>query len=67
MSALLCLTGTAVAQQAPNAGSILRQLEPDTPDLPAPKADTLAGQAPKRRRPRGRPSMSARFASKATS
>src|ERR1700691_3493160 len=40
MSALLCLTGTAVAQQAPNAGSILRQLEPETPNLPAPKADT---------------------------
>jgi hemolysin activation/secretion protein len=40
MSALLCLTGTAVAQQAPNAGSILRQLEPETPSLPAPKADT---------------------------
>ncbi len=40
MSALLCLTATAVAQQAPNAGSILRQLEPDTPSLPTPKADT---------------------------
>src|SRR5580704_17082202 len=37
--ALLCLTATAVAQQAPNAGSILRQLEPDTPSLPAPNAD----------------------------
>ena len=40
LSALLCLTRIAVAQQAPNAGSILRQLEPDTPSLPAPKADT---------------------------
>jgi hemolysin activation/secretion protein len=40
LSALLCLTRFAVAQQAPNAGSILRQLEPDTPSLPTPKADT---------------------------
>jgi hemolysin activation/secretion protein len=40
LSALLCLTRIAVAQQAPNAGSILRQLEPDTPSLPAPKAAT---------------------------
>jgi hemolysin activation/secretion protein len=40
MSALLCLTGTAVAQQPPNAGSILRQLEPATPSLPAPRAET---------------------------
>jgi len=36
---LFCLVGAAVAQQVPNAGSILRQLEPDTPNLPVPKAD----------------------------
>jgi hemolysin activation/secretion protein len=40
LSALPWLIATAVAQQAPNAGSILRQLEPATPTLPAPKADT---------------------------
>jgi hemolysin activation/secretion protein len=31
----LCLGALAMAQQAPNAGSILRQLEPETPSLPA--------------------------------
>ena len=45
--ALLSPGVPAVAQQAPNAGSILRQLEPAPPTLPAPQADT----APKRERP----------------
>lgn len=36
-ASLLCLS-RAVAQQVPNAGSILRQLEPEVPALPAPKA-----------------------------
>jgi hemolysin activation/secretion protein len=40
MGALVAFAGAAIAQQAPSAGSILRQLEPDTPSLPAPKADT---------------------------
>lgn len=31
----LCLGDMAMAQQVPNAGSILRQLEPETPSLPA--------------------------------
>src|ERR1700753_3495159 len=35
----LCLAGAATAQQVPNAGAILRQLEPDVPPPPAPKAD----------------------------
>ncbi len=37
---LTCLTGSVVAQQVPNAGTILRQLEPAAPVLPVPKADT---------------------------
>ena len=45
-ASLLCLLGGAVAQQAPNAGSILRQLEPETPQLPVPKADTSQNNAP---------------------
>jgi hemolysin activation/secretion protein len=43
---LPCLVGSALAQQVPNAGSILRQLEPATPDLPVPKADTSRKSAP---------------------
>jgi hemolysin activation/secretion protein len=43
---LPCLVGSAMAQQVPNAGSILRQLEPATPDLPVPKADTSHKSAP---------------------
>ncbi|MEJ0006470.1 MAG: ShlB/FhaC/HecB family hemolysin secretion/activation protein [Steroidobacteraceae bacterium] len=43
---LLCLLGSAWAQQVPNAGSILRQLEPQTPELPAPKADSSRKSAP---------------------
>jgi hemolysin activation/secretion protein len=39
-ASLLCLLGSAMAQQTPNAGSILRQLEPETPQLPVPKADS---------------------------
>jgi hemolysin activation/secretion protein len=35
----LCLIAGAVAQQVPNAGSILRQLEPETPTAPVPKAE----------------------------
>ncbi len=35
-----------MAQQAPNAGSILRQLEPATPELPVPKADNSHKNAP---------------------
>ena len=45
-ASLLCLLGAAVAQQAPNAGSILRQLEPETPQLPVPKADSTQKNAP---------------------
>jgi hemolysin activation/secretion protein len=45
VASLFCLIGTAVAQQAPNAGSILRQLEPDTPSLPAPKVDSSQQKA----------------------
>jgi hemolysin activation/secretion protein len=41
-----CLVGTAVAQQVPNAGSILRQLEPDTPTAPLPKAGPAQQQTP---------------------
>ena len=43
---LTCLAGAAPAQQVPNAGSILRQLEPSTPELPLPKADTSRKTAP---------------------
>jgi len=43
---LPCLLGSAWAQQAPNAGSILRQLEPQTPELPVPKADSERKSAP---------------------
>jgi hemolysin activation/secretion protein len=35
-----------MAQQVPNAGSILRQLEPETPNLPAPKAQPAPKPAP---------------------
>ena len=45
-ASILCLAGTAVAQQVPNAGSILRQLQPQTPDLPVPKADSSHKSAP---------------------
>jgi hemolysin activation/secretion protein len=41
----LCLGNVAVAQQVPNAGSILRQLEPETPSLPALKAQPAAKPA----------------------
>jgi hemolysin activation/secretion protein len=43
---ILCLVGPAVAQQVPNAGSILRQLEPEQPNLPLPKADSSRSSAP---------------------
>jgi hemolysin activation/secretion protein len=43
---LLSLDGAAVAQQVPNAGSILRQLEPDAPTLPVPKADESRKNSP---------------------
>jgi hemolysin activation/secretion protein len=43
---LLSLDGPALAQQVPNAGSILRQLEPDAPTLPVPKADESRKNAP---------------------
>src|SRR5665213_2192887 len=42
----LCLGDVAVAQQVPNAGSILRQLEPETPSLPALKAQSAPQPAP---------------------
>jgi hemolysin activation/secretion protein len=45
-ASLSCLIGTAVAQQVPNAGSILRQLEPDTPTAPLPKAQPSQQEAP---------------------
>ncbi len=45
-ASLLCLIGTGVAQQVPNAGSILRQLEPETPTAPLPKAEPAPKQAP---------------------
>jgi hypothetical protein len=45
-ASMSCLIGTAVAQQAPNAGSILRQLEPDTPTAPLPKAEPSQREAP---------------------
>jgi hemolysin activation/secretion protein len=45
-ASILCLVGAAVAQQVPNAGSILRQLEPATPSLPVPKADSSRKTAP---------------------
>ncbi len=45
-ASILCLAGAAVAQQVPNAGSILRQLEPATPGLPLPKADSAQKTAP---------------------
>jgi len=38
MAGMLCLAGAAVAQQVPNAGAILRQLTPQEPALPVPKA-----------------------------
>ena len=44
---LVCLAGRAGAQQVPNAGSILRQLEPQTPAAPLPKAQA----APQTARP----------------
>ena len=43
---LSCLVGSAMAQQAPNPGSVLRQLEPATPNLPAPKEDATRKSAP---------------------
>ena len=43
---IVCLVGAAVAQQVPNAGSILRQLEPEQPNLPLPKADSSRSSAP---------------------
>jgi hemolysin activation/secretion protein len=46
ISSLFWLIGIAVAQQAPNAGSILRQLEPDTPSLPTPKVDSSQKKPP---------------------
>jgi hemolysin activation/secretion protein len=42
---MVCLIGSAVAQQVPNAGSILRQLEPQTPTAPLPKAEAAPQQA----------------------
>jgi hemolysin activation/secretion protein len=45
-ASMSCLIGTAVAQQVPNAGTILRQLEPETATAPLPKAGPAAKQAP---------------------
>ena len=45
-ASMVCLMGSAVAQQAPNAGSILRQLEPETPTAPLPKAEPEQKKAP---------------------
>ena len=45
VSALVGLCATALAQQVPNAGSILRQLEPQIPNQPAPKADNSQNKA----------------------
>ncbi len=42
----LCLASAAMAQQVPNAGSILRQLEPETPSLPALRTQPAAQPAP---------------------
>ena len=42
----LCSGNAALAQQVPNAGSILRQLEPEAPSLPAPKAQSTPKPAP---------------------
>src|ERR1700761_6318519 len=39
-ASLVCLAGSAVAQQAPNAGAILRQLEPESPAAPVPKVES---------------------------
>jgi hemolysin activation/secretion protein len=41
----LCFGTVAVAQQVPNAGSILRQLEPEPPSLPALKAQAAPKSA----------------------
>lgn len=41
----ICLVGSAAAQIVPNAGSILRQLEPERPNLPAPKEDSAQKKA----------------------
>jgi hemolysin activation/secretion protein len=41
----ICLTHGALAQQVPNAGSILRQLEPEAPSLPALKEQSTAKPA----------------------
>ena len=45
-ASMLCLIGTAVAQQVPNAGTILRQLEPETPTAPPPTAQPAPKQTP---------------------
>ncbi|HTB68112.1 MAG TPA: ShlB/FhaC/HecB family hemolysin secretion/activation protein [Steroidobacteraceae bacterium] len=44
--ATLCLGDVAVAQQVPNAGSILRQLEPETPSPPPLKAQPAPKPTP---------------------
>jgi hemolysin activation/secretion protein len=45
-ASILCLVGPAVGQQVPNAGSILRQLEPEPPNLPTPKEESSRRSAP---------------------
>ena len=45
-ASIFCLAGAAVAQQVPNAGSILRQLEPETPSLPPLKGQAAPKPAP---------------------
>lgn len=45
-ASLSCLAGTTVAQQVPNAGTILRQLEPETPTAPVPKAQAAPQATP---------------------
>jgi hemolysin activation/secretion protein len=45
-ASVLCLAGPAVAQQVPNAGTILRQLEPEAPTAPVPKVESSRKEAP---------------------
>jgi hemolysin activation/secretion protein len=45
-ASMLCLGEPVLAQQVPNAGSILRQLEPEAPSLPALKEQRAAKPAP---------------------
>jgi hemolysin activation/secretion protein len=45
-ASVVCVVGPAVAQQAPNAGTILRQLEPQTPTAPEPNVAPTQKEAP---------------------